>query len=358
MTVQLSQPDFQRLTRIVQNLPDFANVRDRRDLLVGAFGGDPKANIILARLDLDGNPMSISVRVVSFLSQFGQVAYSKEALGVFLNYIQPFTGDEDTTFILELFQSYPLDTPASPNRIIDRWCGNSSVIDVNEKIIGEDTLRHVYILNLALEAAKAVVHLRVPKAEGGQSAGTGFMIASNLLMTNNHVIASWEQAEQTEYTFNYQLDINGKECEILTAQALSASTFHTNTELDYTVLSLRDVPDFGSPLILKSKQIRRDDRLAIIQHPGGHLKKISMQNNFVAYADANMVQYTTSTLPGSSGSPVFDDEFKVVAIHHSGGMLLEPGTNQRYLRNAGTSIIAVLKDLQGNAPEIYAHLSK
>ena len=39
-----------------------------------------------------------------------------------------------------------------------------------------------------------------------------------------------------------------------------------------------------------------------------------MQNNFVAYADANIVQYATSTLPGSSGSPVFDDEFKVVAI--------------------------------------------
>jgi len=55
-------------------------------------------------------------------------------------------------------------------------------------------------------------------------------------------------------------------------------------------------------------------------------------------------------------SPVFDDEFKVVAIHHSGGMLVEPGTQQRYLRNAGTSMIAVLKDMQANAPEIYARL--
>jgi V8-like Glu-specific endopeptidase len=81
-----------------------------------------------------------------------------------------------------------------------------------------------------------------------------------------------------------------------------------------------------------------------------------MQNNFVAYADANVVQYTTSTLPGSSGSPVFDDDFQVIAIHHSGGMLIEPGTKQCYLRNAGTSMIAVLKDLQVNAPEIYARL--
>ncbi|MEQ8975550.1 MAG: hypothetical protein RIE73_34860 [Coleofasciculus sp. C1-SOL-03] len=37
MTVQLSQPDFNRLTRIVQNLPDFANVRDRIRLVAGAL---------------------------------------------------------------------------------------------------------------------------------------------------------------------------------------------------------------------------------------------------------------------------------------------------------------------------------
>jgi V8-like Glu-specific endopeptidase len=184
------------------------------------------------------------------------------------------------------------------------------------------------------------------------------MIAPDLLMTNNHVIASREQAEQTEYTFNYELNINGKECDIQTTQALPGGAFHTNAELDYTVVSLKDLPPFGSPLILKSKQVRRDDRVAIIQHPGGHLKKISMQNNFVAYADANLVQYTTSTLPGSSGSPVFDDEFKVVAIHHSGGDLTEPSTGRRYLRNAGTSMIAVLKDLQTNAPEIYALLPR
>ena len=102
--------------------------------------------------------------------------------------------------------------------------------------------------------------------------------------------------------------------------------------------------------------MRRDDRVAIIQHPGGHLKKISMQNNFVAYADANLVQYTTSTEPGSSGSPVFDDDFQVIAIHHSGGMLPEPHTGRRYLRNAGTSMIAVLNDLKRNAPQIYSQL--
>jgi V8-like Glu-specific endopeptidase len=353
VTVQLSTPDFQRLTRIIQNLSDFANVRDRRRLVAGALQGVSQADIILARLDLDGAPMGVSVEVVRFLAQFGRVAYDKEALAVFLNYIQPYTGDEDKDFIVELFQNYPLDVPVSPSRGIGNWKGMDSTSDIKEKIIGENTLRDIYILNLALEASKAVVRIATPKG-----AGTGFMIAPNLLMTNNHVIKTQEVAEKSNFSFNYQLDINGKECPTQTIGALPDGAFYTNKELDYSVVTLKEVPDFGKPLIFKSKLMRRDDRVAIIQHPGGHLKKISIQNNFVAYADNQVLQYTTSTEPGSSGSPVFDDDFQVVGIHHSGGMLVEPNTQQRYLRNAGTSAIAVLKDLQANAPEIYTRLQR
>jgi V8-like Glu-specific endopeptidase len=351
VTVQLSTPDFQRLTRIVQNLPDFANVRDRRRLVAGALQGVPQADVILARLDLDGSPMGVSVEVVRFFSQFGRVAYDKEALAVFLNYIQPFTGDEDTDFVVELFQNYPLDVPASPNRGINNWKGINSTADIKEKIIGENTLRDIYILNLALEASKAVVRIATP-----EGLGTGFMIAPDLLMTNNHVIESQETASKSNFSFNYQLDINGKECLTQTIGALQNGDFYTNEELDFTVVTLKDVPDFGKPLIFKSKLMRRDDRVSIIQHPGGHLKKISMQNNFVAYADNQVLQYTTSTEPGSSGSPVFDDDFQVVGIHHSGGMLIEPSTQRKYLRNAGTSAVALLNKLKNNAPEIYARL--
>jgi hypothetical protein len=35
--IQLSQAGFQRLIQIVQNLPDFANVRDHRRLVAGAL---------------------------------------------------------------------------------------------------------------------------------------------------------------------------------------------------------------------------------------------------------------------------------------------------------------------------------
>jgi hypothetical protein len=181
-------------------------MRDRRRLVAGALQGVAQADIILARLDLDGSPMGVSVEVVRFLSQFGRVAYEKEALAVFLNYIQPYTGDEDKDFIVELFQNYPLDVPATPSRGISNWKGMDNTADIKEKIIGENTLRDIYILNLALSASKAVVRIATPKG-----LGTGFMVAPDLLMTNNHVIESREVASKSDFSFNYQLDINGKE---------------------------------------------------------------------------------------------------------------------------------------------------
>jgi V8-like Glu-specific endopeptidase len=356
MTVELTKPDFNRLISIVYNLSQFTTVYERVPLIKGAFAGEARGNIILAQLKLDGGSMKVAVEVVSFLSVFGQVAYGREALGVFLNYIEPLTGHEDSCFIQDLFQRYPLDTPASPNRLIVRWRGTENLDDIKEKIIGEDTLRHINFLEMALDAAKAVVHIKVLRLNGRTELATGFMIAPDLLMTNNHVIASQEEAQQAEYTFNYQLDKNGEECSTKIVNALPNGNFHTNLELDYTVVKLNNVPDFGNYLKLQNKLVEQDERVAIIQHPGGQLKKISIQNNFVVYADTQDVQYTTSTLPGSSGSPVFNDDFQVVAIHHSGGMLTEPSTQRIYLRNAGTSMIAVLKDLQTNALDIYTQL--
>jgi S1-C subfamily serine protease len=355
MSIQLSQPDFRQLTRLVQNLPDFATVRDRRRLVAGALEGVARADLLLARLDLDGTPMGVAVEVVRFLAGFGQVAYGKEALGVFLNYLQPLVDETDAAFIDALFQRYPLDAPAAPARPLDHWRGSESPADVQEKIIGENTLRHIYVLERALRAAQAVVHLRVSHDDGRTALGTGFLVASDLLMTNHHVVASAAVAVQTRYSFNYQLDVDGRQQAITTVGGLAGGLFHSNAELDYTVLQLADPPALA-PLTLRAALVPPESRVAIIQHPGGHLKQISMQNNFVAYADRWVVQYTTSTLPGSSGAPVFDDDFAVVAIHHSGGLLQEPGSQRRFLRNAGSAMIAVLADLQSAAPAIYARL--
>ena len=65
-------------------------------------------------------------------------------------------------------------------------------------------------------------------------------------------------------------------------------------------------------------------------------------HNVVVFVGQNRVQYPTDTMPGSSGSPVFDSDWNVVALHYSGGKLREPGTNGIYYRNEGIHINAVI----------------
>jgi V8-like Glu-specific endopeptidase len=83
-----------------------------------------------------------------------------------------------------------------------------------------------------------------------------------------------------------------------------------------------------------------------------------MQNNFVSHFDRPWLRYTTGTEEGSSGSPVFNEEFEVVAIHHGAREFEDLTTRKSYVRNEGASMAAVLDDLQSTAPEIYERIVK
>lgn len=354
MSVKLGREDFQRVVRIVATSPDFESIDSRIALVRAALEGTPRADDVRVQLNLNGPAQTVAINVVSRLADFGRVAADKEALGVFINYLLLLNGDfdEDGQFLRQVIERYDMDRPIVGNAPIVNWRGRETGNSVQEKIIGENTLRDIFVLRQALEAARSIVHIRLPRGYG-----TGFLVGDTLLMTNHHVIGDQETAERSVFTFQYELDPDGRAREPLVFHATKGGTFYSNQVLDFTVVELESVPDGSAALLLKPERQRLDTRVSIIQHPGGHYKKISMQNNFVAYADANVLQYTTSTMPGSSGSPVFNDAFEVVGIHHSGGRLLEPGSNQRYMRNAGTSMIAVMGDLRQHTPHILTEIN-
>ena len=82
-----------------------------------------------------------------------------------------------------------------------------------------------------------------------------------------------------------------------------------------------------------------------------------MQNNFVEYVDELVVQYTTSTEPGSSGSPVLTDQSAVAAIHHAGGVLSEPATKRRYRATKASAYRQSWIICDEKAPDIYQRLT-
>jgi V8-like Glu-specific endopeptidase len=357
MAIQLSQDDFDRLSSVLSRHGEWQGVRSRIDFMVDVLAGSPRNVDLLGQLDLDGTPRGTAVRTVQRLMAFGQDQPGREALGVLINkLIASRGGGDDANFLRELLTRYPFTTHPVAARGMAGWHGEETDEAVAEKIIGENTLRDIYFLDVLLDLARGVVRVQGPQT------GTGFLIAQDLLMTNQHVIGSAAIAKECAFQFNYQLDRTRRELPVQTARALEGGLFRTSPmaprnatadELDYTIVQLTDVPKGARHLTLTPAAIGRESRLTIIQHPGGNYKKISMQNNFVEYADELVVQYTTSTEPGSSGSPVLNDDFEVVAIHHSGGQLTEPTTKRRYLRNEGVRMSAILDDLRRHALDIY-----
>ncbi|KAA3641008.1 MAG: serine protease [Bacteroidetes bacterium] len=356
MGIQLKREHLNKLVSILEQIPRFRTVEKRVGFIDEIFYGEVRGDQIKANIALEGSPHDAAITLIMFLTRFGQNRAGQESLGLLIKTMQTYTGEgEHADFLRFMFDFYPLHVTPTAVKGIVSWFGSENEDSVAEKIIGENTLRPIRYLELALLASKAVAKIISPSGTG-----TGFLVGSNLMMTNHHVISSQSQAENSEVLFNYQLDIHNQPCSSISCLSKKNGLFYTNPRqngLDFTIFEIESPPKDYTPLTLKSSRVEIDDRVSIIQHPGGRMKEFSMQNNFVAFSDSNVVQYYTSTEPGSSGSPVFNDQFEVVGIHHSGGNLLDTTLMRKYLRNGGSSMVAIINDLKLNAPQIYSDLT-
>jgi V8-like Glu-specific endopeptidase len=102
-------------------------------------------------------------------------------------------------------------------------------------------------------------------------------------------------------------------------------------------------------------------RVNIIQHPDGQPLKVVMTQNYVVYKTDSRVQYVADTMNGSSGSPVFNHKWEVVALHHSGRpyppeSLTEAAKKAwkgRFRVNEGIPMKAILQDFKDKGIDRY-----
>lgn len=328
---------LRRLLSLLASLPVLATQRSRRLLLETAGLGE-----LAAWVDLEGAPFTVAGAIVDVLKSYGSLPGGNSALGAFLNAVKETVGASATQAAIDqVLLSERLMTPVKVGAFVSSWHGTRDEGAQLEVIVGENTLRHIAFLETAIDVSRAVAFV-----DAGGWSGTGFLAGGSLLITNHHVLPDRACAADAVYRFNYQLTRDGTTAPTEDFKAKQGGIYHSNAERDYAIVELEGTPGerWGS-IALSPAVPAVKSRVNIIQHPGGRPKQVSLQNNFVEYADTALVQYRTSTMPGSSGSPVLDDKWRAVAVHHAGGVLNEPGTDKCFYRNEGIAIGSLLQDL-------------
>jgi hypothetical protein len=221
-----------------------------------------------------------------------------------------------------------------------------------EKIIGtQSTLLPISFLEMGLQRAKAIARIDL----GARGKGSGFLIADDLLLTNHHVFENKDQARISKAQFNYQQTLDGLSATYDEYELDPEGVFETSLDDDWSVVKVKSkdgelAGKKWASLSVLEQDPKMNDFTIIIQHPSGGPKQIALYHNVIAYVDPakRVVQYLTDTEPGSSGSPVFDTNWNLIALHHSGGWLREPGTEskQTFYRNEGIHVSTVIKGLQ------------
>ena len=205
----------------------------------------------------------------------------------------------------------------------------------------------------------ALIEGRVCKVEiGGNAAGTGFLVGPDAVMTNYHVLREVLKGGTAAATvtcrFDYKVLSDGSRLE-----GVSVKLHPTNWNLDFSPPSAAEetrTPDVPPPTLeeLDYALVRLERRLGdepsapkggeggpkrgwltlpsdapvflpkaplmIAQHPDGKPLKLAIDTESVIGVNTNRtrVRYATNTEAGSSGSPVFDLDWKLVALHHLG----------------------------------------
>lgn len=204
--------------------------------------------------------------------------------------------------------------------------------------------------------------------------GTGFILAGELihsdlkgepvLITNNHVVSEEDDIRKIYLALHPDEVVIFFEALDKKKSFSKVSVYWSSRpdDLDITILRFHkdDLADLKKLLAsvepyqlapiapIVSGDPKTDPRLYVIGHPKGGPLQFSMQDNLMLDYEDPRIHYRTPTEGGSSGSPVFNQEWKLLGVHHKGDEKLKKlnGSKGVYSANEGIYIQTILKRLK------------
>ncbi len=267
---------------------------------------------------------------------------------------------------VRLRESHIIEVEGISSSAQERTLGSNDLVDINYFVRGITASRSVCRIILRDEGFR----------EKGY--GTGFKVSPNLLLTNRHVLEAADHAKNTIVEFDFELDPEGNPKPITRFQLRPDLLFTANADLDYALVAIEPTPIFGRTALADFGFLRLNPGVGkinmgefatIIQHPGGQTKQVAARENKVIKEveeyDLTLMYYS-DTAQGSSGSPVFNDSWQVVALHftgvpktdESGNWLLKNGSiatrfdddsDVNWIANSGMRVSVIVNDLKNNS---------
>lgn len=205
--------------------------------------------------------------------------------------------------------------------------GRTPIQALYERIIAQNDLLGAAFLLEGAQVSRSVGRITVRTPAGRPLHwGTGFLVSSRLLLTNNHVIATRAEAALSVVEFNYYVQPDGRTSTSIVFALEPQSFFITNPQLDYTLVAVQSVNAGGvalesrgwNPMIPDQGKILVGERANILQHPQGEPQQLALRQNEISELLDDFLHYVSDTHQGSSGSPVFNDQWELFALHHAG----------------------------------------
>ena len=237
-----------------------------------------------------------------------------------------------------------------------------------EKILGKDRYVSYKFMLRAIERARAVARI---EHQPGRGYGTGFVVKGGdlhpglgdelMLLTNSHVVSEDPKVKDALrpdaaiITFQLLMEEDRADEEYEVAELLWSSP---PGELDATLLRLVSYPDGlqAYPIAPRLPLADGDQRVYVIGHPAGGSLSFSIQDNVLLDHEAPRLHYRAPTEGGSSGSPVFNSQWKLIGLHHAGGkeMLRLNDKEGTYEANEGLWIQSIKQKMEEDPQRIVA----